>query len=216
MDTTNHKLRYLNQDDDYKVHHDDPDIRDWDVYTTTGEEIGEVENLIFDPVTKKVRYAVVELEDDLFENPDRSWREKFTDEINEFFGRDDDQHILIPIGLIRVDRDNKKVYARTSQPNTYYMNAPRYEYKKGTEYIGSPAYELAVARWYAQHDEDDNVRNYYSTDRYSDEHYRTLDRHENDEFYNTPMFSRDLYDRSTSAATTTNMATTSPAGPMKR
>lgn len=216
MSTTHHNLRYLNQDDKFTVHHDDPDIREWDIHTPEGAEIGEVENLIFDPVTKKVRYAVVELEDDLYENKDRTWREKFNNGLNDFFGNDDDKHILIPIGLIRVDRDKKRVYTRHAQPNTYFMNAPRYEYKKGTEYVGSPAYELAVARWYTQHDEDDNVRNYYSTDRFNDDAYRTLDRHEDDSFYATPMFTRDMYDRSVSAATTTNMATTSPAGPMRR
>lgn len=213
--TTSHDLRYLNEDDDYKVHHNDPDIRGWDIYTTTGEEIGEVENLIFDPVTKKVRYAVVELEDDLFQSNDRTFRERFVATVNDIFDNDDDQHILIPMGLISVNKDDKRLTVRGTQPAVYYANAPRYTYSKKANYIGSPDYEVAVARWYATHDEDDNVRNYYSTDRYTPETFKGHSRISDDTFYGTSLFDRDAFRSGTNnAATTRRGSTLDPAGPI--
>ena len=215
--TTNatHNLRYLNSDDDYKVHHNDPDIRGWDIHTVGGEEIGEVENLVFDPATKKVRYAVVELEDDLFQSNDRTFRERFTATVNDIFDNDDDQHILIPIGLIDVDRNSKRLTVRGSQPAVYYANAPRYTYSKNSGYIGSPDYEVAVARWYATHNEDDHVRNYYSTDRYTPETFKGHSRINDDTFYGSSLFDRDAFrSGQNDAATTRRGSSLDPAGPI--
>lgn len=76
-------------EDDYKVAEDDPDVRGWDVVSSRGEKIGEVDELIVDTSAMKVRYLDVELEDDLLDI--------------------DDRHILIPIGSATLDRDNNHV-----------------------------------------------------------------------------------------------------------
>ncbi|QHT71214.1 DUF2382 domain-containing protein [Rhodocytophaga rosea] len=80
-------------EDDYKVSDEDPDVRGWDVIGRDGEKLGEVEELIVDTSAMKVRYLDVEIDDDL----------TVADE--------DDRHVLIPIGAVNLDHENKFVIA---------------------------------------------------------------------------------------------------------
>jgi len=48
---------------DFEIVDGEPDIRGWDVKNATGQKIGEVEDLIIDARLKKVRYMVVDLDD---------------------------------------------------------------------------------------------------------------------------------------------------------
>ncbi|MES2808802.1 MAG: PRC-barrel domain-containing protein [Bacteroidota bacterium] len=47
---------------DYEIVEGQPDIRGWDVKTEQGRKIGEIEELLFDPEARKVRYLVVDLQ----------------------------------------------------------------------------------------------------------------------------------------------------------
>jgi len=69
---------------DYKVADGEPDIRGWRTYTSTGREIGKVEDLLVDTKTNEVVMLDVDLE-----------RE--------------DRHTLAPIKSAWIDRDNKRV-----------------------------------------------------------------------------------------------------------
>jgi len=71
-------LRHL-KGSDYEVADGQPDIRGWDVKDSNGKTIGEVDDLIFDEQSLKVRYMVVDLDDNDFD-------------------LDDDKDVLIPIG----------------------------------------------------------------------------------------------------------------------
>jgi len=75
---------------DYEVADDDEDVMDWDVVGRNGEKIGEVEDMIVDMQAMKVRYLEVELDDDL---P----------------GVQNDQRVLIPVGLADLDHSGKNV-----------------------------------------------------------------------------------------------------------
>lgn len=46
---------------DYEIVDGEPDIRGWDVKNKVGLKIGEVDELLFDPQTRKVRYIVVDV-----------------------------------------------------------------------------------------------------------------------------------------------------------
>jgi len=67
----------------------DPDIRGWDVRYRNGEKIGSIEELIFDTKAKKVRYMVVNLDE------------------NEL--RLEHRKVLIPIGFAELDGQNDDV-----------------------------------------------------------------------------------------------------------
>lgn len=75
---------------DFEITKDDPDIRGWDVKNATGQKIGEVEELILDAQQKKIRYMVVELDDDDLD-------------------LEDDKKVLIPIGLAELDKEDDDV-----------------------------------------------------------------------------------------------------------
>jgi hypothetical protein len=92
-------------EDDYKVADDDPDVRGWDVVDSTGDKIGEVDELIVDTEAMKVRYLEVEVDDD--------------------FSNEDDYHILLPIGSATLDHSNKNVMVTTLNSGSL-ANYPAY------------------------------------------------------------------------------------------
>jgi sporulation protein YlmC with PRC-barrel domain len=74
---------------DFEIVDGEPDIRGWDVKNETGQKIGEVEDLIIDARLKKVRYMVVDLNDnDLDIKHDK---------------------VAIPIGLAELDKKEDDV-----------------------------------------------------------------------------------------------------------
>jgi len=77
-DFASSRLQHL-KGSDYEVADGQPDIRGWDVKDISGKTIGEVDDLIFDERTLKVRYMAVDLDDNDFD-------------------LDDDREVLIPIG----------------------------------------------------------------------------------------------------------------------
>ena len=67
----------------------EPDIRGWDVRYRNGEKIGSVEELVLDAKAKKVRYMIVDLDE------------------NEL--RLENRKILVPIGFAELDKGNDDV-----------------------------------------------------------------------------------------------------------
>ncbi len=88
--TTVGQLAHLSEMDDYEIADGEPDIIGWDVCAANGQKIGDVEDLLVDSATMRVRYLEVELEKDLVPNNDR-------------------RHCLIPIGSARLDDDKDNV-----------------------------------------------------------------------------------------------------------
>ena len=74
---------------DFVIVDGEPDIRGWDVKNSTGQKIGEVEELIVDAQQKKVRYMVVDLDD------------------NEL--KLDHRKVLMPIGMAELDKEDDDV-----------------------------------------------------------------------------------------------------------
>jgi len=74
---------------DYEIADGEPDIRGWDVKDANGQRIGEVDELIFDVQSRKVRYMVVDLD-----NNDLDL---------------DDRDVLVPIGLAQLKDDGDDV-----------------------------------------------------------------------------------------------------------
>jgi sporulation protein YlmC with PRC-barrel domain len=65
---------------DFEIVDGEPDITGWDVLNSLGQKVGEVDDLLFDPKSRQVRYLVVDLED------------------NEL-DIDTDKKVLVPIGV---------------------------------------------------------------------------------------------------------------------
>jgi sporulation protein YlmC with PRC-barrel domain len=75
---------------DFEIVDGQPDIRGWDVKTADGKEIGEVDELILDAQARKVRYMIVDLDDDALD-------------------LDGDRKVLIPIGLAELHEKDDDV-----------------------------------------------------------------------------------------------------------
>ena len=73
----------------FEIVKDEPDIRGWDVRYRNGEKIGSVEELILDTKAQKVRYMIVDLDE------------------NEL--RLEDRKIMIPIGFAELDKQHDDV-----------------------------------------------------------------------------------------------------------
>jgi uncharacterized protein (TIGR02271 family) len=85
-----YNLKRYSEVDDVEIADHDPDVRGWQVITTDGREIGEVDDLIVDTAAMKVRYLEVDI--------DRST-----------FGLSEDRRVALPAEVVGIDRDNKKV-----------------------------------------------------------------------------------------------------------
>jgi hypothetical protein len=96
-DVRNKNLKFVDKLDGYKVHHDDTDIRKFEVRLSGGEKIGEVEGLLADVSAKFIRYAEIEVEEDVIN------RHTLGNYSNE------DRHVLVPIGLITVNKASRTV-----------------------------------------------------------------------------------------------------------
>lgn len=75
---------------DFEIVEGQPDIRGWDVKNAAGETVGEVDELILDAQARKVRYMVVDLDDDALD-------------------LEDDRRVLIPIGLAELHEKDDDV-----------------------------------------------------------------------------------------------------------
>lgn len=89
MSNANQKRLQELDHSDYEIVKGEPDIRGWDVKYMTGQKLGVVEELIFDIQEKKVRYMIVDLEENELKLLPRK--------------------ILIPIGLAELDRKDDDV-----------------------------------------------------------------------------------------------------------
>jgi sporulation protein YlmC with PRC-barrel domain len=82
-------------DSKYEIVDGQPDIRGWDVKDMNGKKLGEVDELIFDVQTNKVRYLVLDLEDNEWDLEERD--------------------VLIPIGLAELhDKDDDVILRNVS------------------------------------------------------------------------------------------------------
>jgi uncharacterized protein (TIGR02271 family) len=89
----------------------EPNIKGWDVKNERGEDVGEVDELLFDPKSLKVRYLVVDLD-------------------NDDAGLED-KKVLVPIGMAELRQVDNCV--RLNQVSVAQLNAlPEYEKGKLT------------------------------------------------------------------------------------
>lgn len=166
--TRNKNLQFLDDLSGYQVHHDDVDPRGYAMRLDSGESIGEVEGLLADVHANLVRYIEVEIDPDV---RGRHTAGHYTDA---------DQHALIPVGLVRIDRDKREVFASGMLIQDL-IDYPRFTRENGY----TTDYEIRTNEFLSGVHGSGST---YNQERYSTDEYRRADRLE-DDFYNT-----DLYD----------------------
>ncbi|MBA2670349.1 MAG: DUF2382 domain-containing protein [Gemmatimonadetes bacterium] len=159
----------LDELDDFKVASGDPDVRGWEVMSSDGRKIGEVDNLLIDTGAMKVRYLDVDLDD-------------------EIVGSGDNRHILIPIGYARLNEDDDRISvdslnstaiaglpAYRSEPLTRdYEDSVRQHFAGGTAAAGGAAASAGAGNEYYANEGYDDDRFYGSRRGGSNEEKMTL------------------------------------------
>ncbi len=154
MTDKNKNLYYLHELSDYKVADDYADVRDWEVIDADKRTIGKVDGLLVNKDAERVVYLDVEVDTSLIEAGHQSYASPANEGVHEFLNADGDSHLIIPIGMVTLDEDNKKVHCNQIDYTTF-ANTKRF--KKGVEIERS--YELIVLPHYSpgnKFDEEDN------------------------------------------------------------
>ncbi len=107
----NKRLFYLNDLSDYKIAKDHPDIRGWKVVDAQRKKIGEVESLLVDIKAEKVRYLDVDVDEDILHALHDAYNKPHQDGIHEYENRKGETHMIIPIGVAKIDRNAKTIIA---------------------------------------------------------------------------------------------------------
>src|SRR5688572_19015698 len=87
-DNNNRRLEEL-KGSDYKIVDEQPDIKGWSLYDAQHHKLGEVDDLLFDPAARKVRYIIADLD-----------------------GNDldiEEKEVLIPIGIAELHESEDEV-----------------------------------------------------------------------------------------------------------
>ena len=102
---------------DFEIADHQPDIIGWEIFDSAGDYIGDVEDLIFDTESRKVRYIITDLDG---------------------YELDEEKYVLIPIGLVTLHETEDEVLL-TEAIATHLPSLP--EYVKGEI---TPGQELQI------------------------------------------------------------------------
>jgi sporulation protein YlmC with PRC-barrel domain len=129
MDQSNKKLFRLNELSDYKVASDDPDVKGWDVKDTDGKTIGKVDNLLVNKEIQKVVYLEVEADSSIIDARHDTLDKSSGEGIHRFENKEGENHLIIPIGMARINEDENYVFTNELDHKTF---AKTNRFKKGS------------------------------------------------------------------------------------
>ncbi len=171
MSDNNKNLYYLDELSDYKVASDDCDVRGWKVKDADNRTIGKVDDLLVNKKAERVVYLDVDVDKSLLEDGDDTDEIPAMDGAYGFMNKDGDNHLIIPIGMIRLDEENKNVVANGIDFRTF---AKIKRFSKGT--IIDADYELSVYRHYVRDNtiDDSTIRDdrFYNRKEFNNSFHR--------------------------------------------
>lgn len=112
-------LYYLDDLSDYKVSSDDPDVRGWDVKDSDNRVIGKVDNLLVNKERERVVYLDVQVDQTIIDANHDPYGKPASADVHEFINREGENHIIIPVGLVRLNQDQKYVYTDRIDHQTF-------------------------------------------------------------------------------------------------
>lgn len=174
--STNSQLKYLHDLSDWKVHNDDPDIRGYSVYTEDNVRIGKVKGLLASPSQRRVRYVDIETTRDIDVESSLSTQMRAQTPAAK-----DEDHSLVPIGLVRVDTDDERV-TLTGVNARIFQSGPRHRH--GSPIL--PAYEIDTVNHYDSNYNDRSGR--YDRRQYDQSKYAHAGYITDGKFYDNEYF----------------------------
>lgn len=143
MSNNTKNLYYLDDLSDYKVTSNDSDARGWEVRDTDKRVIGKVDRLLANKETKRVVYLDVEVNESVIEKGHEVYDNPAKEGAHEFVNSDGENHLIIPIGIAKLDKENKNVFSSEINHQTF---AKTKRFKKDEEIDRS--YEIMVFNHY--------------------------------------------------------------------
>ncbi|MCK9281637.1 MAG: PRC-barrel domain-containing protein [Melioribacteraceae bacterium] len=153
MPDKNKNLYYLEDLPDYKVASDYHDVRGWDVIDAENRTIGKVTNLLVNKHLERVVYLDVEVDKSLIEIGYKTYQVPASEGVHGFLNEDGDDHLIVPIGMVNLDKEQKKVLTNQINYNTF-AKAKRfnsgsaidrdYEFMLFRHYTSNDAIDLAI------------------------------------------------------------------------
>ncbi|QAA80360.1 photosystem reaction center subunit H [Aequorivita sp. H23M31] len=119
MEKEEKHLYKLDELSDYKVADDDPDVRSWTVRDADNRVIGKVDNLLVNKAARRVVYLDVEVDHSVIDLNHDPYARPTHAEIREFINKDGENHVIVPIGMVSIDTDNKVVHAQAINHRTF-------------------------------------------------------------------------------------------------
>jgi len=141
MTKDNKDLFYLEELSDYEVASDYSDVRGWNVIDADKRTIGTVTNLLVSKKEERVVYLDVEVDTTLLQVGYETFQTPASEGVHGFINKDGDDHLIIPVGMVKLDEDQKQVLTNRINYNTF-TSAKRFH--KGAD-IGRE-YELSLFR----------------------------------------------------------------------
>jgi hypothetical protein len=136
-------LFYLKELSDYKVESDYSDVREWEVLDINNRNIGKVTGLLVNKIAERVVYLDIEVDKTLIEDGYNTYQTPASDGVHGFVNKNGDDHLIVPIGMVSLDEENKQVH--TNQIN--YATFARARRFSKIDVI-DPDYELLSFRHY--------------------------------------------------------------------
>lgn len=119
MSEKNKNLYYLDDLSNYKVVSDDSDVRGWLVKDADSRTIGTVDGLLVNKEKKRVVYLDIEVDESLIEEGHEVYEKPASEGTHEFTNKEGENHLIIPIGLVNLDEENKKVLTNEIDYSTF-------------------------------------------------------------------------------------------------
>lgn len=119
MSENKKNLYYLDELSDYKIASDDSDVRGWEVIDADNRTIGKVDRLLANKVTERVVYLDVEVDQTLIEQGHEVYEKSASEGAHEFVNKEGENHLIIPIGLVKLDEENNKVISDVINYGTF-------------------------------------------------------------------------------------------------
>jgi hypothetical protein len=152
MSSKNKNLYFLDDLSKYKVASDDPDVRGWEVIDAKDQKIGKVDRLLANKETKRVVYLDVEADQSVIEASEKVYDKPAGDGAHEFLNESGENHFIVPIGMVSVDEENKKVRSTEITHDTFSQTK---RVRKGAEIDRD--YEILVFDQYLPARREDHV-----------------------------------------------------------
>ncbi|MFL9843350.1 PRC-barrel domain-containing protein [Flavobacterium rhizosphaerae] len=119
MERKERNLYRLDELSDYKVASDYPDVRGWNLIDADNKTIGKIDNLIVNKTTERVVYLDVEVNEDLIKEGHEAYAIPSNKGAHEFINKEGEDHLILPIGSVSLDEDNKKVVSNVIRYETF-------------------------------------------------------------------------------------------------